>query len=216
MVHLLNNLFKAGLLRKAADWPTVLRFGVPAVPGALIGAGLLHLLATEDSLFRWSAFGRTYAPSGASVVVGVLMIVFALLELQRWFQRLSAPSRYMTAGGFATGLLGGLTGQQGALRSMFLLKSGLDAEGFIATGVMIAVLIDLSRVPAYAASFSAGGVDVSGHLAALVATGTLSALAGAWLGVRYARKVTIGFVRTVVAVLMLAIGSGLCLGLLGA
>ena len=34
VVHLLNNLFKGTLLWKRADWPTVLRFGIPAVPAA--------------------------------------------------------------------------------------------------------------------------------------------------------------------------------------
>ena len=38
VVHLLNNLFKGALLRGGADWRTVLRFGLPAVPGAVLGA----------------------------------------------------------------------------------------------------------------------------------------------------------------------------------
>ena len=78
-------------------------------------------------------------------MVGAVMIVLGLLELQPWFQRLAAPPRVAPLGGLATGLLGGLTGQQGALRSMFLLRFGLDPARFIATGAMIAVPFPKSR-----------------------------------------------------------------------
>jgi uncharacterized membrane protein YfcA len=38
VVHLLNNLFKGTLVFRTADWSTVLKFGIPAVPGAIVGA----------------------------------------------------------------------------------------------------------------------------------------------------------------------------------
>ena len=49
-----------------------------------------------------------------------------------------------------------------------------------------------------------------------LSTGTVSALAGAYLGARYMHKVTIGFIRWTVAVLMLLIGAALSLGIVGA
>ena len=209
-VHLLNNLFKGGLVGRMADWSLVARFGLPAVPGAVIGALALASLS-EAHVFRWSAFGHEFAPSLAGVVIGSVMITFALLELQPWFQRLTAPAWAMPFGGF----FGGLTGQQGALRSMFLLKGGLDAKHSIATGVLIAILIDLSRLPTYVASFSEGSLPLSGRDGTLIAFGTLCAFAGAWLGTRYLQKATIEVVRMIVAGLMLLIGTGLILGVLG-
>lgn len=83
MVHLLNNLFKGTLLRNRADWATVLRFGVPAVPAAVAGAWLLALLGDTSRLFEWSAFDRTFGPTGAGLTIGLVMILFAALELQR-------------------------------------------------------------------------------------------------------------------------------------
>lgn len=214
-VHLLNNLFKGTLLVRQADWSTVLRFGLPAALAAITGAWLLGVLGSTPRLFIWSAFDREYGPTMAGVTIGSLMILFAVLELQPWFQRLSAPPRLMPLGGLITGFFGGLTGQQGAFRSMFLLKSGLDPARFISTGVLIAVLIDLSRLPTYAASFgtSSSGLGDRGWL--LVGIGTASAFAGAFLGVRYLRKATIGTVRGTVATLMLVIGAALIAGLLG-
>jgi uncharacterized protein len=190
VVHLLNNLFKGTLLRKRADWRTVLRFGLPA-------------------------FGKTFGPTGAGLAIGLLMILFALLELQSWFHELKAPPRLMPLGGVVTGFFGGLTGQQGAFRSIFLLRSGLPAERFIATGVMIAILVDLSRLTTYAASFTATGLNPAGREGLLVLVGTLSAFAGAYVATRHFDKVTIGTVRYSVAALMLVIGAALAVGVLG-
>jgi hypothetical protein len=146
-------------------------------------------------------------------LIGVFLIVFAVLELQSWFQRLKAPPRFMPLGGVLTGFIGGLTGQQGAFRSMFLLKSGLDPRQFIATGVLIAVLVDLARLPTYAVSYA--GAAFGRREAALIAVATLSAFAGAYLGTRYLTKVTIGAVRGIVASLMVAIGVAMTLGIIG-
>lgn len=214
-VHLVNNLFKSSLLARDADWRTVLRFGLPAIPGAIFGAWLLGQLGESAAVFEWSAFGRNFGPTAAGVTVGLLMLAFALLELQPWFQRLSAPRRLLLPGGALTGFVGGLTGQQGALRSMFLLKTGMEPRRFIATGVMIAVIIDLSRLPTYAASLDGASLPLAGREGALLLAAGLAALAGAFLAARYLRKATIGVVRWIVAGLMLLIGAGLLTGVLG-
>lgn len=215
LVHLLNNLFKGALLWKRADWPTVLKFGIPAVPAAIAGAWLLAFLGDTPRLFEWTASDEEFGPTGAGLTIGLLMIVFAVLELQRWFQELRAPARLMPLGGAVTGFFGGLTGQQGALRSIFLLRSGLPAERFIATGVMVAILVDLSRLTTYAASFTATGLSPTGREGLLVLVGTLSAFAGAYLATRRLDKITIGSVRYAVAALMLVIGAALASGVLG-
>ncbi len=214
-VHLLNNLFKGVLFLRRADWRTVVRFGLPAIPAAIAGAWLLGQLGATDRLFEWQAAGRAFGPTAAGLTVGLLMILFAALELRPAFQRLRAPARLMPVGGLLTGFLGGLTGQQGALRSMFLLKSGLDAPRFIATGVMIAVLVDLSRMGTYAASFAEAGIAPGARDLALIAIGTVAALAGAGLGARYVEKITFDLVRRLVAGVMILVGLALAAGLIG-
>lgn len=215
VVHLTNNVFKGALLWKRADWRTVLMFGVAAVPAAIAGAWLLALLGDTPQLFEWGAFGRRFGPTGAGLTIGLLMILFAILELLPGFQKLRAPRRLMPVGGLITGFFGGLTGQQGALRSIFLLRAGLPAERFIATGVMIAVLVDVSRVGTYAASFAAAGLNPSGHEGLLVLVGTLSAIVGAFLATRRIDKPTIDSVRYSVASLMFLIGAALVAGVIG-
>jgi hypothetical protein len=215
VVHLLNNVFKAGLLWRQADWRVVLRFGLTAVPAAMLGAWLLAQLGDTPRLFTWDAFGRSFGPTGASLAVGLLLLIFALLELQSWFQKLAAPPRLQPLGGLVTGFFGGLTGQQGALRSIFLLRAGLAAKPFIATGVMIAILVDLARLSTYAAAFSALDLNPAGREALLVGVATLSAFAGAWAATRHLEKLTIKAIRSLVAVLMCLIGVALCAGVLG-
>jgi uncharacterized protein len=215
VVHLLNNLFKGALLWGRADWPTVLRFGLPAVPAAVLGAWLLARLGSTNRVFEWSAGDRTFGPTAAGLTIGLLLVVLAVLELQPWFQRLAAPRRLMPIGGLVTGFVGGLTGQQGALRAMFLLKSGLEPARFVATGVFIAVFVDLARLPAYAASFARAGLKPDGREAALVAVATACAFAGAFLGSRFVHKVTIGVVRAIVATLMILLGAALAVGVIG-
>lgn len=215
VVHLLNNLFKGTMLRKRADWLTVLKFGLPAVPAAVAGAWVLAWLGDTPRLFEWAAFGKRFGPTGAGLTIGLLMILFASLELQKWFHKLQAPPQLMPVGGMVTGFFGGLTGQQGAFRSMFLLRLGLPAERFVATGVMIAILVDLSRLTTYAASFTATGLHPSGREGLLVVVGTLFAFAGAYVATRRLEKITIGTVRYSTAALMLVIGLAVATGLLG-
>jgi uncharacterized membrane protein YfcA len=213
VVHLLNNLLKGALLGRSADWRIVARFGLPAIPAAVAGAWLLTYLGGTSRLYEWSMGGAAYGPTGAGFTIGALMIGFAALELQPWFQRLSAPPRMMPVGGVVTGFVGGLTGQQGAFRSMFLMRCNLEPGRFIATGVLIAVLVDMSRIPIYAATIGKGGLE--GADWRLIAFATLCAFAGAFIGARYLTKATIGIVRATVAGLMFVIGGALVAGLLG-
>lgn len=200
VVHLLNNIFKGTLVRKLVDWNTVYRFGVPALFTAILGAYLLTYLD-----------GRI-----ASIVIGFILIAFALLELQPWFQRLTFPKRYIPLGGLLTGFMGGLSGQQGAIRSMFLLKSDFDAKQYIATGVLIAILIDVARIPTYIFGLSDLSTEqLTQHNLILVGFSTVCAFTGAWIGAKYMKKTSIAVVRYVVAGLMVTIGILLILGIIG-
>lgn len=200
VVHLLNNLFKGTLVRKLVDWNTVYRFGVPALFTAILGAYILTYLD-----------GRL-----ASIVIGFILIAFALLELQSWFQQLTFPKKYIPLGGMLTGFMGGLSGQQGAIRSMFLLKSDFDAKQYIATGVLIAILIDVARIPTYIFGLSDLSTEqLTQHNLLLVGLGTICAFAGAWLGAKYMKKTSIGVIRYIVAGLMITVGTLLILGIIG-
>src|SRR6187455_1018004 len=52
VVHLLNNLFKLGLLWRGIHWPVVLRFGVPGIAGAYLGSRLMRSLGESAPLYK--------------------------------------------------------------------------------------------------------------------------------------------------------------------
>jgi len=215
VVHLLNNLFKGTLLLGRADWRVALSFGIPAVPAAILGAWLLTRLGETGRIYRWSMAGHDFGPSGAAMVVGLLLLLFALAELRHWFDTITPSPRLVPLGGVLIGFFGGLTGQQGALRSLFLLRTKLEPARFVATGVIIAVMVDVSRLATYAARFWAAGIAPEGREGLLVLTATLAAFAGAFVGSRWLEKVTIGLVRGLVAAMMLVIGSLMLAGIIG-
>jgi hypothetical protein len=117
----------------------------------------------------------------------------------------------MVPGGFISGFFGGLSGHQGALRSLFLLRSGLTKEAFIASGVAIACLVDLTRLPTYATGDLIATAQEQGPL--LVA-GTLAAFIGAWWGRKLIPKMTMRGVQLTVGVLILAIAVMLSTGII--
>jgi len=58
-----------------------------------------------------------------------------------------------------SGFFGGLSGLQGAIRSAFLIKSGLSKEAFIATAVVVSTFVDFTRLPVYATRFAKAGLN---------------------------------------------------------
>lgn len=206
VVHLLNNLFKLALLGRHADRGVVLRFGLAAILAALAGARLLVGLSELPPLASHDLGEITWV----KLIVGLLMVVFALVELRSSPGGRGYDRRYLPLGGLISGFFGGLSGHQGALRSAFLIRAGLGKEAFIATGVVIACLIDVSRLAVYAAHFQASGLREN---TALLVLATLAAFTGAFAGNRLLRKVTLRAVQTVVSVMLVLIGLALAAGL---
>lgn len=208
IVHLLNNLFKLSLLGKNASKDLVLRFGIPSVVGGFVGAMLLTLLTQLPPLFTW---GDRWVVTGLKLAIALLMIVFALMEMVPALKNLNFAGRQLTLGGLVSGFFGGLSGHQGALRSAFLVNCGLSKEAFIATGVVVACMVDMTRLPVYFSRFSSEDLTSQWPLL-LVAT--LSAFAGAYLGTRFLKKVTLQVVHKITAAMIMVIALLLALGLL--
>ena len=211
VVHGLNGVFKLVLVGRHVDRRVVLLFGLPALAAALFGAWALLGLAQFKPLVTYPLMGREVQVAPAKLVVGVLLLFFSGAELAPGFRKMSFAPKYLPLGGVLSGFFGGLAGMQGALRSAFLAKSGLSKEQYIATGSAIAVLIDVSRLTVYVPAFRAtrGSLDYPVLVAAVVA-----ALAGALLGNRYLKHVTMKGIQAVVAVMLFAVAVGLISGLL--
>jgi len=211
VVHALNNGFKCWLLGRYADRDVVLKFGLPAILAALLGARVLLYLSDLQPLLHYQVLGREAYIMPVKLVVAVLMVVFALLELAPRRAPLALTPRYLPLGGVLSGFFGGLSGHQGALRSAFLIKAGLTKESFIATGVVISLLVDIPRIVMYGVSLPE--LHLGDHRL-LIAAAVLAAFGGAWLGNRLLTKVTLRLVQLLVALMLLGIAAALGSGLI--
>jgi hypothetical protein len=209
VVHLLNGIFKLTLVGREVDVRVVLRFGLPAIAAAVVGAEVLLVLAELPPLHTYAAFGRTFVVTPAKLGVGLLMVTFAAVELAPATRKLAIDPRYLPLGGIVSGFFGGLSGHQGAFRSAFLVRCGLGPASFVATGAAIALLIDLARLSLYLPRLLALDWQESGPLLGAAAA---SAFAGAVIGARLLEKVTMRGLQLAVSVMLVVIAVGLIAG----
>jgi uncharacterized membrane protein YfcA len=133
------------------------------------------------------------------------------LDLSNSIKGLSIKKDKLWIGGLLSGFFGGLSGHQGALRSAFLINSGLSKESFVATGIAIALTVDAVRMAIYTSKYvKAGFTD---HVSILVVA-LLAAFSGAISGRILLKKITFRIIRYVVALLLIIVGVGLITGLI--
>ncbi len=211
VVHLLNNIFKVILLGKSADRYVLLRFGVPAIIGAFIGANLLFTLSDYQPLLKYELFDNHFEITSIKLVVALMMITFALIEIIPKYNNLQFDTDKLIPGGLVSGFFGGLSGHQGALRSAFLIKCGLSKESFIATGVIIACFVDFTRITIYFRNLMDSGITDN---LSIVLVATISAFAGAFIGKKLLKKITIKTIQLAVSILIVILGIGLGSGII--
>lgn len=191
IVHLLNNLFKLFLVRNHCDFKVIRSFGIPAMLFAFLGSWLLGVLPH------------------LKIVIGVLIILFTLIELIPAFNKIEFETKYLKIGGALSGFFGGLSGHQGALRSLFLKKLNLSKESFVATGVAIACLIDVSRLLIYRQTVSV--MEISANYQ-LIFIATFSAFIGAYAGNKLLTKITIHWLQYFISAALIIFGVAMIVG----
>lgn len=215
LVHGANNVFKVSLLGRHADRDVVIRFGLTAIFAAILGAMALGYLVRMDVSLTINVNNTSVSRfTPVKMMIGLLMIGFALFELLPVFRKLEFDRRYLPLGGLLSGFFGGLSGHQGALRSAFLAKTGLTTERFVGSNAVIGFLVDLTRITVYVTVFAVAGGTSDVPVWPLVITGSLAAFCGVMVGKKYLHKVTMKSVQTLVGVLLFGVGLALLLGLL--
>ncbi len=199
IVHFLNNLFKLFLVGKHADKNIVIRFGVPSILAAFIGAFVLNSISGLDPLFSYEMFGRELTVMPVKLIIGLLLMFFALFDLIPFLANMEFDKKFLSLGGLLSGFFGGLSGNQGALRSAFLIRAGLSKESYIATGVIIACMIDVSRLAVYSKQVIASHASMD---YTLVGAATMSAFLGAYIGNKLVKKITVKALQVFVAVML--------------
>ncbi|MCU0360493.1 MAG: TSUP family transporter [Bacteroidia bacterium] len=211
IVHLLNNLFKLLLTYPHGNKKVVLYFGLPALISAILGAFVLNTLTELPALHSYELMDHRYEISPVKLVIAVLLLFFSLMELLPRFKKIQFDQNYLPLGGLLSGFFGGLSGNQGALRSAFLLRAGLSKESFIASGVKIACLIDVSRLTVYSGHFP----DFNDtRLLNMLLCAVLSAFFGALLGNQLIKKITLNSLQLLVTVFLIVFSVLLAFGIL--
>ena len=133
VVHGAHNAGKFAALRESVDFEAFRRYGVWLVLGAILGAALQNEVPQKPLL----------------ALIGAFLVSLPLLSMSEEWTGYRIPEANDSLGGFGSGFMGGLTGHQGALRAMFLTRRLPDKMTYAATASVLALCVDLSRVPVY-------------------------------------------------------------------
>ncbi len=184
--HFIGTALRFWLLRRYADWRVVRSFGISSAVGGLTGA-VLQTLATSRAL---------------SVVFGVLLILAGVSELTGWMQRVHWGRTAAWIAGTISGVLGGLVGNQGGIRSAAMLGYHVPKEAFVATATAIALFVDAARLPVYL-------VTQGGEMARIwpqVVLAVAGVILGTLLGRHILGRLSQSVFRRVLALLLIGLG----------
>ncbi|MEZ4911886.1 MAG: sulfite exporter TauE/SafE family protein [Saprospiraceae bacterium] len=209
IVHFFNNIFKLFLVGKNADRQVLIRFGIPAVIAALFGSWLLIHLSGLEPLYTYSLWNNLYIVYPVKFIIAIILIIFAFMDLIPYFGKIQFGKEKLPIGGLLSGFFGGLSGNQGALRSAFLIKAGLTKDTFIGTTVVVSTFVDMTRLSVYATKILNSNILDNRHI---ILAATLAGIAGSYLGNFLLKKVTLQFLQWSVAVLLIAISIAMGLG----
>lgn len=202
VIHLLNNVFKFLILRQNVNWPIAIKFGMPAFICAFFGAKLLLVFEGIPAICTYQIFNIQAEMSFIKLVMGFVIMLFVLVDIVPWIKNIKISEKMLPLGGVFSGFFGGLSGHQGALRTMFLIKCGLSKEMFIATGVIIATAVDISRLSVYWDRLKESNYQE--HLLLMVLA-VIFALIGVVVGRKLLHRVTIKTVKAIVSIFLFII-----------
>jgi uncharacterized membrane protein YfcA len=189
--HVAATTLRLWLLKGAIDWRIFWSFGLTSAAGGLAGA-LLYTWVTN----RW-----------LTIVFGLLLVFAAVSEATGLARRLNFQGSIAWMAGAASGLLGGLVGNQGGIRSAALLGFSLTKETFVGTATAVGLVVDAARLPVYLA-MQHGEMAAHWRPIALMTAGAVS---GTLLGSRALRGIPEIWFRRVLAAVLALLGGAMLL-----
>lgn len=187
--HLFGNASRLWFFGRHIERKTWALFGVTGVACSLLGAQTAARLPS----------------SAIKAALGIFLVAYvgsSMMNIGRW--RLPRRPSTLIGGGVFSGLIAGLIGTGGAIRSACLLVFNLPKEVYIGTSAAIALVVDATRVPVY---LKEGLLPAS--MAGLVVSLVPVAFAGAALGQWLLRRVPPEQFRRFVLVMLALMGAKL-------
>ncbi len=191
--HLIATAIRFWSLRRNIDVQVLKHFGIASAAGGLLGALL----------------GARFSSPVLAYILGALLVFAGVTGLTGVAQKMRFGRKAAWLGGASSGLLGGLVGNQGGVRSAALLGFNLDAKTFVATATAIALIVDGARMPVY---FFTHPYTVR-HLALWIAVMVAGGIIGTVAGGRVLRRIPEVYFRRLVSLLILALGVVMLRGL---
>jgi uncharacterized membrane protein YfcA len=184
--HFLGTALRFWLIREHVDRRVLLSFGVTSAIGGLVGA-LLHVWLRSAIL---------------GYVLAALLVFAGIMALSGMAQHMRFGRTTAWVAGALSGIFGGLVGNQGGIRSAALLGFDVQRDAFVATATAIALLVDVFRMPVYAATQWHSILSVW----PLMATATVGVLAGTLIGKRILGWIPERAFRLLIALVVLVLG----------
>jgi uncharacterized membrane protein YfcA len=184
--HLAGTLVRFWRLRHRVDRGMIRSFGIASAAGGLTGA-LLQLYADSPIL--------TY-------ILAALLLFAGFGGLTGLTDGMRFKGWVAWFAGALSGILGGLVGNQGGIRSAAMLGFSLRKDAFVATATAIALAVDFARMPVYVVNQHQKLLSMSGTLFAL----SCSVVAGTLVGTRVLGRVPERVFRRIVAAIITALG----------
>jgi uncharacterized membrane protein YfcA len=187
--HVVGTALRFWLLSGGVDRKVFWSFGLTSAAGGLIGA-LLHNWASN----RW-----------LTVLFGGLLLFASASQFTGRAGRMRFRGHGAWIAGALSGLLGGLVGNQGGLRSAALLGFELSKNSFVATATAVGLVVDGARMPVYLASQHR-------QLSTLwvpIATATVGVVLGTLLGSRVLSRIPDVWFHRVLAAVLAGLGTAM-------
>lgn len=184
--HFVGTLQRFWMLRRHVDRHVLRGFGIASAVGGLAGA-LAHVWLSSRAL---------------TVVFAVLVAGAGVGQLSGWMERVRWGRTAAWVAGTLSGGLGGLVGNQGGIRTAALLGFDVPKEAFVATATAIGLFVDGARMPVY---FATEWGDIA-RIWPWVVLATAGVALGTALGRRVLGHLPAKVFRSLVAVLLIALG----------
>lgn len=184
--HLIATAIRFWALRRSIDLRVLRNFGIASAAGGLLGALL----------------GAHFSSPVLSYILGGLLVFAGITGLTGLAQKMRFGTAIAWLGGAASGLLGGLVGNQGGIRSAALQGFNLEAKAFVATATAIALVVDGARMPVYFLT----SPDTAEKLALWIVAMVGGVVIGTLAGKQVLQRIPQTYFRRLVALLILALG----------
>ncbi len=184
--HLIATALRLWFFRKHINKQVLINFGIFSAVGGLLGA-LLNTMASNPVL---------------TFVFAMLLIFAGVSDLTGFASRMRCGSKLAWLAGALSGILGGMVGNQGGIRSAALLGFNLDRRAYVATATAAGVIVDAARMPVYFVSHRADLYPI----ADLIIISSAAAVLGTIVGALILRRLPERLFRYSVDLLIITLG----------